>query len=186
METYKDIKNYEGLYQISNLGNVKSLTRVVKKNIKNKCKTVSETITIHGRIKKQSKTIKGNYITYWVVLSKNGKHKKFYVHRLVAEHFIKNVYNKKEVNHKDSNPQNNKADNLEWVTHNENMKHAMVKNRISKGESSGMSKLNNNAIKEIYNTKTDAKLLAIKYNVSRESIYSIRRGQSWKHITKNL
>ena len=45
----------------------------------------------------------------------------------------------------------------------------MVKNRISKGESSGMSKLNNNAIKEIYNTKTDAKLLAIKYNVSRES-----------------
>ena len=75
METYKDIKNYEGLYQISNLGNVRSLTRVVKKNIKNKCKTVSETITIHGRIKKQSKTIKGNYITYWVVLSKNGKHK---------------------------------------------------------------------------------------------------------------
>ncbi len=183
MEIYKDIKNYEGLYQISNFGKVKSLTRVVGKN---KHKTVGKTITIHGRIKKPSKTTKGNYITYWVVLSKNGKHKKFYIHRLVAEHFIKNKYNKKEVNHKDSNPQNNNANNLEWVSHDENMKHAMRKNRIAKGESSGMAKLTNEAIKEIYNTQIDAKLLAIKYAVSRETIYNVRRGQSWKHIIKNL
>lgn len=183
METYKDIRDYEGHYQISNLGNIKSLTRVVNYKIKD---NKDRKITIYGRIKKPSKTTKGNYITYWVVLAKNGKHKKHYIHRLVAEHFIKNIYNKKEVNHKDSNPQNNKADNLEWVTHDENMKHAMRKNRISKGESSGMSKLNNKAIKEIYNTKTDAKLLSIKYNVSRQTIYSVRNNISWKHITKNL
>ena len=49
-----------------------------------------------------------------------------------------------------------------------------------------MSKLNNKAIKEIYKQKTDAKLLSIKYGVSRQIIYDVRNGKSWNHITKNL
>lgn len=168
MEIYKDIQGYEGFYQISNLGNVKSLRRE------------------NEYIMKGGKTTKGNYITYSVNLRKKGIGRKFYIHQLVAKHFIKNPLNKKEVNHKDNNPHNNKASNLEWVTHDENMKHAMKSNRIVKGEKSGMSKLKDEDVVEIYKTKTDALELSKKFNVTRETIYSIRRGQTWKHITKNI
>lgn len=91
-EVWKDIKDYEGLYQISNYGRIRSL---------NKTK---------GRIRKQS--IQRGY--YYIWLSKNSKGKMYIVHRLVAQHFIPNPLHLPEVNHKDENKLNNNVDNLEW------------------------------------------------------------------------
>lgn len=96
-EIWKDIKGYEGLYQVSNTGKVK----ILSKNI----------------IKKTTKVPKG-YLR--VGLTKNGKTKYFYPHRLVAQAFIPNLQNKPCVNHKDRNVKNNNVDNLEWCTYKEN------------------------------------------------------------------
>ena len=111
-EIWKDIKGYEGLYQISNLGNVKSIRYFNHAN--NKAYT-------RNRLLKTSKTEKG-YLR--VELYKKGKGKKIRVHRLVAETFLPNLYNFKEINHKDGNKQNNCVDNLEWCTHSYNMREA--------------------------------------------------------------
>jgi alpha-N-acetylglucosamine transferase len=109
-EIWKDIPDYEGLYQISNLGRVKSLDRITRNGNGN--------FTKKGRILKNIINNKGYY---YVHLKKEGSNKKIYVHRLVAQAFIPNKNNKEEVNHIDCNPANNKVDNLEWVTHKENM-----------------------------------------------------------------
>ena len=95
MEEFRDIKGYEGKYQISNFGRVKSL-KYGKERIRNVCKDR------HG------------YLT--INLYKEGKVKNFRVHRLVAEAFISNPNNYPCVNHKDENPTNNYVDNLERCT----------------------------------------------------------------------
>ena len=122
MEIWKDIKGYEGLYQISNYGNVKSLERIVKRgrNYKPVCERILKTGT------------NKNY-TY-AILSKFGKCKTAWVHRLVAEAFIPNPDNLPCINHKDENPKNNNADNLEWCTYSYNNSYndARVKAAISR------------------------------------------------------
>lgn len=105
MEVWRDIKGFEGRYQVSNLGRVKSLAR---------------RMVIKDRILKPF----GNNKGYECVHLWNIQHKELLVHRLVAEAFIPNPSNKKEVNHKDGNSLNNKVDNLEWCTHSENMLHS--------------------------------------------------------------
>lgn len=131
IETWKDIKGFEGVYQISSLGNLKSF-----KEDKN------------GRIL-SNKNSKGDYLS--VVLEKRSEHKthKRYVriHRLVAEAFMSNPENKTQINHIDGNKQNNNVKNLEWVTPSENIKHAI--------------RLNPNMVKgmNIYNTYTRPKTI---------------------------
>ena len=98
-EIFKDIKGYEGLYQVSNLGNIRSLDRKIKnRNLK-------------GKIKKLDKT-KFGYLK--VELNNNGKKKKYSVHRLVAQTFLDNPNNYPCINHKDENKNNNIVSNLEW------------------------------------------------------------------------
>ena len=94
-EIWKDIKEYEGLYQISNLGRVKSLPRM-----NNKRKIKKEVIKVFTKMP-------NGYLK--VGLSKNGKVKYFFVHRLVAQTFIVNKDNKPCVNHKDCNKKNNRV-----------------------------------------------------------------------------
>ena len=109
-EIWKDIKGYEGIYQVSNLGKVKRITF-----INGTCKMPCERF--------MTPTDNGN--GYLIVgLSKNGKRKNFYLHRLVAETFIPNPENKPEVNHKKGNRYDNRAKKLEWVTSSENQNHA--------------------------------------------------------------
>lgn len=109
-ELWKDINGYEGLYQISNKGKIRKLRFI--NNICNKEKIFELTPQI----------INSGYQK--VMLYKNGEYKNALVHRLVAEAFVENPDNKKIVNHKDGDKTNNYADNLEWVTHGENMTHA--------------------------------------------------------------
>ena len=113
-EIWKDISGYEGLYQISNLGNVKSL---------NYSRTGKERILKPG-------TDKDGYLL--VTLYKNRNKRPFKIHRLVAKAFIPNPDNKSDVNHKDENKTNNCVDNLEWMTRMENNNFGTRNERISK------------------------------------------------------
>lgn len=117
MEIWKDIKGYEGLYQISNMGRVKSLDR----------------ITSDGRcIKSKYLKIGDNNKGYKnVALCKNSIYEKCYVHRLVAQAFIPNEEGKKEVDHINTIRDDNRVENLRWVTHKENMN-----NEISRKQNS--------------------------------------------------
>lgn len=108
-EIWKDIIGYEGLYQISNLGRVKSLPR---HRVVGWADYWSE-----EKILKQSIN-NGGYKYLW--LHKNGERKTYKIHRLVATAFLENPHNYRCVNHKDENRQNNIADNLEWCTHSYN------------------------------------------------------------------
>lgn len=122
MEIWKDIQGFEGVYQISNKGNVKSLTR-------------SQTNSKGVRVKYKGKMLKqfANSQGYMRVELKTAQKKeKWFVHRLVAVHFVNNDFPEINtiVNHIDSNPLNNDATNLEWTTLCGNMQHALKNGRL--------------------------------------------------------
>lgn len=122
MEMWKDINGYEGYYQISNEGNVRSLDRFDGVHDR------------QGTIIKPSLKQNG-YLQ--VGLRKHSTRKWIGIHRLVAIHFIENPDNKPQVNHIDGNKQNNNVENLEWVTAKENQNHATrmgFRNNMPKGE----------------------------------------------------
>ncbi len=121
-EIWKDIEDYEGLYQVSNLGNIRKLRFI--NNICNK-----EKIFL---IKSQK--LNNGYLN--VILYKNSNFKNKLVHRLVAEAFIPNPENKPEINHKDGNKNNNNMENLEWCTRKQNIKHA-VETKLYKSPNKG-------------------------------------------------
>lgn len=103
-EIWKDIKNYEGYYQVSNLGNIKSLERTTALNGNGKRAEAEKTL-------KLKKHRDGYLITG---LRKNGTRKWFIVHRLVAEAFIPKIDGKDKINHKNENKEDNNINNLEW------------------------------------------------------------------------
>lgn len=113
-EEWRDVVGYEGLYQVSNLGNVKSLDRLVI------CEDGFIRRMKGGLLKQQ---INRGYMN--VRLYKNGVGKTVKVHRAVAMAFIDNNEKKPTVNHKDGNKTNNCVDNLEWFTHKEQTRHAI-------------------------------------------------------------
>lgn len=113
MEVWKDIKGFEGLYQISNYGNIKSLERTFEYKGKNQFGEFKTIKKYKEKIIKQSINGSGYY---QVCLHKNCKKKNMLVHRLIAEAFIPNPDNKPTINHIDGNTLNNSLDNLEWAT----------------------------------------------------------------------
>lgn len=108
IEKWKDIPGWEGIYQISSHGRLKSFKKYQS-----------------GRILKNTNK-RGGYLS--VVLCKKGRDDRYCrIHRLVAEAFLTRLPGKTQVNHKDCNPQNNHVENLEWVTPSENIRHAIRK-----------------------------------------------------------
>lgn len=182
-EIWKPIINYEEKYEISNLGNVKSLPK------RNGHRLSKEMIL------KSNKRPNGYYV---VCLSKDKKTKNYYIHRLVAQAFISNPQNYKEVNHKDGNKQNNNVDNLEWCSRKQNIDHAL-KNGLRimpKGEQVYNAR-------KVYQYALDGKLIKIwkcvadiarEFNISASNIiccclnkpkYKTSHGYIWKYEEDN-
>ena len=175
MEIWKDIEGYEGLYQVSDKGMVKSLGRLVK--------------TSRGNRMTQEKIIGFGFESNGYKISrlyKNGVQKAIKTHRLVAIAFIQNPDNKPEVNHKDGVKTNNFKGNLEWMTSSENTRHA-VKMGLHTGKigqkhhSSKISEKDAIFIKYESNGFTSDELVE-KYNITRVQVNAIRSGRAWKHI----
>ena len=112
-EIWRDISEFKGFYQISNMGRVRRIADYSNQNSHWKLK---EPRILNNRVSSTG------YLR--VVLSINGKHYDRYIHRLVANEFVDNPYGYKEVNHLDGDKTNNKADNLEWCTRSQNNSHA--------------------------------------------------------------
>lgn len=173
-EVWEDIKDYEGYYQISTFGRVKSLDRLVSGKRSNQ--------KLKGRILKQSaKKANRNYKRYVVSLSKNSKCKHFMAHRLVAQAFIPNPENKPEINHKDGNPLNNNVENLEWATHKENLDHAYKTGLIPNPLYNDSDEIARLYIDEKLSIRKIAKI----YNCNHQSVHStlkrlnIKRRKRW-------
>lgn len=177
-EVWKDIIGYEGLYQVSNLGRVKSLDRMTNNQYGE--------YFMKGRILKNS-IIKDKGYCRVSLNNKNGKISKR-VHRLVAEAFIPNPENKPEVNHIDGDKQNNRADNLEWCTNKENIEHS-IRTGLKKhcnGCSNSASKFKEEDIvfiREHYKRRDPVYggvALARKYNCCTLTIYDVVSKKHYK------
>ena len=117
-EVWKPIQGYEGWYEISNFGNVRSVPREV---IQNHWQGGVSVYKMPGRTLKPGVNPNGYC---HIDLHRNGKIQRFSIHRLVAIHFIENPCGYPIVNHIDADPSNNRADNLEWCTQSHNIQHA--------------------------------------------------------------
>lgn len=113
-EQWRDVPDFEGLYQVSDLGRVKSLARTARVQ-GDSCRRVAE------RILTPNKT-RGEYLS--ICLCKNGKKTTLPIHRLVAQSFLANPEDKRTVNHINGDKKDNRATNLEWNTYSENISHA--------------------------------------------------------------
>ncbi|UGO50839.1 HNH endonuclease [Bacillus phage vB_BanS_Sophrita] len=179
METWKTVIGYENIYEVSDLGRVRSVDRVVDSGGRKFLRKGK----ILGLYKRQEK-----YLT--VSLSKEGKSKTFTVHRLVALHFLDNQDDKLDVNHIDGNKENNHASNLEWVTRSENVIHAHKSGLRpdNEGEKHHKSKLTEDDVRWIRNNyipfddNFNAKEIAKKFGVAYMTVYLIVTNKTWKHL----
>lgn len=163
-EIWKDVKGYEGLYQVSSLGRIKSLRNysgVHKKYYK------------YEKIMRPVDNGKG-YLA--IMLSKNKIKKHKYIHRLVAETFIPNPNKLPEVNHKDENKQNNNVDNLEWCTKKYNNCYGTKNKRGAKARGKAVLQININT-NEIINTFDSMHEAARKTDISQGNIWSCCNGK---------
>ena len=155
MEIWKDIVGYEGLYQVSNLGRVKSLAYEVTYYRE---RTNSYVTRPHKEQIVKPVTRQHGYLG--VMLYGKGGHKTrgfktFSIHRLVAEAFIPNPDGLPEVNHKDENKQNNTVDNLEWITRKGNVNYGTTQQRRAN------NRINNDKrCKRVMQISLDGKIIA--------------------------
>jgi len=171
-EVWKDIKDYEGYYKISNFGRVKRL-------LGHYCR--------YERIIKPYKT-KKNYLK--IELHCKGIRKKFFIHRLVLGIFSSSQYRTNlQTNHIDGNKLNNWIHNLEWVTAKENTNHAISVLGCVYGKSplriKKITKLNFKQVIEIralLKTGVSLTKIAKQFNITVSNVYAIKIGKTWKDV----
>lgn len=164
MEIWKSVKGFEGKYEVSNKGNVRSVERIIVNSL-----GVKKIYKSH--IMKPSLT-KSGYFNF--VLRENGKKFNYRLNRMVADAFIPNINNKPYVNHKNGNKTNNEVENLEWVTGSENTKHAYNNKLITHFRK--LSKEDVEKIRKIYvfNSKEySIPKLSKMFNCSKTSIWNV-------------
>ena len=161
-EIWKDIEGYEGLYQVSNLGRVRSLDQERTKPHPRNTSMVMH-YTQKGKVLKP----KSDGVGYWqVCLWKDKKSKTIRVHRLVAEAFIPNPDNLPEVNHIDEDKTNPIVTNLEWVTKSGNMCHGTCGERMGRNHWKAIVQMDmdGNVIKEWPCAQHASKALGISHS----------------------
>jgi predicted XRE-type DNA-binding protein len=179
MDVWKDIKGFEGIYQVNEYGEVKSIERITFNNGTNTYNKIKEKI-----LKKISD--KNGYYRY--CFFKDKKRYSVFAHRLVANCFIDNPNKKPQVNHIDGVKTNNHVSNLEWCTAKENTRHALDLGLSfqAPGENHHMSKLTNKevfVIRSLYDKKQmTQKEISFLFNVSQTQISRIVNKKKWSHI----
>lgn len=168
-EVWRWIEGYEGLYMVSNLGRLMSVP-----NDRN------ATGPHCGRELSQSKCNSG-YLK--VVLTKDGKQRNVMTHRAVAKAFVQGFKPGREVNHKDGDKLNNRADNLEWATRSENVKHSYDKLGHKRPSGSHPVKITEQDAREIFNASGTNKEIGERYGISDVMVGLIKRRKSWKEAT---
>jgi len=168
-EIWKDIKGYEDKYRISNLGRVMSL-----KNKFGNRELILRQYTSNG------------YCHF--TMCKDSKLKMSRTHQIVAQTFIENPDNKPYVNHIDGDKRNNFVENLEWCTAKENVIHAykLGLTSMNKGEDHYLAKLTERDVLEIKKykgSKIKYKDISKIYGVNKNTIGSIIKGKTWKHLS---
>lgn len=164
-EEWRDIKGFEGLYQVSNMGRVKSLCRTVRAN-------TCGTRVLSEKILQECKNASGYML---VVLCKNGKHFSMMVHRLVAETFIPNLQNYVEVNHKDENKLNNNANNLEWCNRVYNANYGTGVERCARKKWKAVEMVDeNNCMVKVFQSAKEAEKIT---SISRKNISQVCLGK---------
>lgn len=175
-EIWKEIEGYEGLYEVSNLGRVRSLDRV--KLITTRWGSTTKRFR-KGRILKPQLDGRGNYLHVCL-----GRGITKQVHRLVANAFIPNINNYPQINHKDEDKTNNCVDNLEWCTaHYNNTYGSRV--GMKSGEKHHNAKLSKDDVINIKTRITNGELqkdLAREYGMSTSQISAIKVGKCWRDV----
>jgi hypothetical protein len=178
-EIWKDIQGFEGLYQVSNLGRVKSLDCCVKNG--------NGLRTVHGKILKPYKSSNG-YL--FVGLGRKKRHAS--VHRLVAKAFVNNHHNMPDVNHKDENKSNNIYTNLEWCNHSYNALYGTCQERLRKFKNVPVYMIEKGTNK-IINRFDSMKIAMVKTGILKESISMACRGRCktaggyiWRYAEKSI
>ena len=152
-EIWKDIPDYEGCYQVSNLGRDLTLPRVIEYDHLNGCLNQHTIQRINERILKPRISKSTGYVR--VELCKNGSHKTCNIHRLVALVFLPNPNNYPEVNHKDEDKTNNALDNLEWCTPEYNKNYGTRNTRISEYRKTNQFGTDNPYAKKVKDIKSN-------------------------------
>lgn len=178
-EIWKDVTGYEGAYQVSNFGNVRSLDRIIKtssgKEYFEKGVTKSQRLNADGYPR--------------VTLSKHSKKTNHRVYRLVAIEFIPNPHNKPQINHINGIKTDNRVENLEWCTIQENIKHSNETGlaKVASGENHIWATLTDEQVLDIYKRSNSGEPqldIAKDYNTSISVVSRIKNGRRWANLTK--
>lgn len=173
-EIWKSVKNYEGLYEVSNFGNIRSIDRYVQR---------SPTSTFQSLRKAIPRKLTFNADGYYQVrLSKNGKAKSEPVHKLVATTFIPNPDNLPEINHIKPPKTNNRVDNLEWCTGKQNKEHQHSTMNIKYNAGNVLTIEQVKSIREERRNDATIQSLVNKYGVVRTSIKNVLSYKTYKDV----
>lgn len=178
-EVWKPVVGYEGLYEVSNLGRVKSLAR----KINGVCNNLPCVYTKKEKILKTDEPSGYHRVMLWYKDKKERKQ----VHRLVLESFIGPCPEGMECCHSDGDPSNNRLDNLRWDTHSNNQYDCIKHGRHvdNKGENNGMSKLKDGEvwlIKKLLLNGIKRDKITEMFKISPQNLVNIIKNRTWKHV----
>lgn len=169
-EIWKDVERYEGSYQVSNCGRVRSLDRAVRNGLDSK------------------RPVKGQMLKLWIGRSgyyvanlwSGNQMVHEYIHRLVLQAFAGSSSDGHECNHRDGNKANNHIENLEWVTSSENKRHARRNGLASRAPNAKLSPEIAEMIRKVYALGEHSQSQAgLMFGVSRANIGMVIRGETW-------
>ena len=172
IKTWKPVVGYEGRYEVSDTGAVRSVARSVANTATSSRMLPTKTLSpfVH----------RGGYMV--VKLSRDRQKANHYVHRLVAEAFLGGGKARQEVLHADGDKTNNRVENLSWGSRLDNMRDRHRLGEVAKGERHGMAKLTEDTVRAILSDARYHHLIAAEHGVSRSMISMIKRGEHWRHL----